>query len=182
MSIQKIRALQACEEKGIINPIIKTVHAEIPETYINSKKYTLVFPKCISGMYHLLKDVEISFEGLITLKRDRFLRKLYEIYESEHKPIIIYSSEKGRQKENKELDYRYFEILHRSKFVACPDGDFTWSYRFFEAILCKAIPIIESDSPLYEDYKFYKLGDKLDYREDWIIHNLEKIKREMMLH
>ena len=36
----------------------------------------------------------------------------------------------------------------------CPNGDFVWSYRFFEATLCGAIPIIEQFCPAYEGFRY----------------------------
>lgn len=177
MLLQSIRVKQACEEIGLMKPCFQTKHAEIPETYINGKKYTLVFPRFIER-FSQKKEIDISFTGLITPKRKKFLNKLLDTYGE----VYITESFNGRDKDKKTLDSEYFERLGISKFVACPDGDFTWSYRFFEAILCQAIPIIENDSQLYKGYKFYRLGDKLEYRQDWIEHNLEKVKKEMMLH
>jgi hypothetical protein len=36
----------------------------------------------------------------------------------------------------------YFQILRRSEFALCPAGDAPWSNRFFEAVMCRAIPIV----------------------------------------
>ena len=38
----------------------------------------------------------------------------------------------------------YFEKLCQSKFVLCPAGDAPWSFRFYEVLMCKSIPIVES--------------------------------------
>ena len=38
---------------------------------------------------------------------------------------------------------QYWDMMQRAKYVLCPDGDFVWTYRFFEAVACGAIPIIE---------------------------------------
>ncbi|MGQ0830589.1 MAG: exostosin domain-containing protein [Microthrixaceae bacterium] len=37
----------------------------------------------------------------------------------------------------------YFAVLRASQFTLCPAGDLPWSLRFFEAIMCRAIPIVE---------------------------------------
>lgn len=37
----------------------------------------------------------------------------------------------------------YFAALRRSQFALCPAGDLPWSLRFFEAIMCRSIPIVE---------------------------------------
>ena len=38
----------------------------------------------------------------------------------------------------------YFEKMCQSKFVLCPGGDAPWSFRFYEVLMCKSIPIVES--------------------------------------
>jgi len=77
------------------------------------------------------------------------------------------------------FDEVYFKILARSKFCLCPAGDCPWSMRFYEAIMCKAIPIVKykwescrSDAESKLDYKFYLADEKeFIYREDWAEHN-----------
>jgi len=53
--------------------------------------------------------------------------------------------------QSKEVQYRiveenieYFEKMCQSKFVLCPAGDAAWSFRFYEVLMCKSIPIVES--------------------------------------
>jgi hypothetical protein len=36
----------------------------------------------------------------------------------------------------------FYRILRASQFALCPMGDAPWSMRFFEAILCRSIPIV----------------------------------------
>ena len=43
------------------------------------------------------------------------------------------------------FDQFYYKILCRSKFTLCPAGDSNWSMRFYEAIACKSIPILQSE-------------------------------------
>jgi hypothetical protein len=38
----------------------------------------------------------------------------------------------------------YFETMCQSKFCLCPAGDCPWSFRFYEVLMCKSIPIVES--------------------------------------
>lgn len=54
----------------------------------------------------------------------------------------------GREISNKVYDVSYWERLQNSKTVYCPAGDFGWTYRFYEALLAGAIPIIDSNSSL----------------------------------
>ena len=121
--------------------------------------------------YNCKKDINKIFVGLITSKRKKFLKNFPD--------ALIIDSKRGRDNSLKQRDERYFKFMSRSKFALCPDGDFTWTYRFFEAIIFKSIPIIENYSPLYEGYKFYKPHQKLIYRKDWVKHNLNKLKKEM---
>ena len=168
--IQEIRAKQVLEEENLNLPI-KIVHKEMPFTIIGNKEFNLIFPKFILN-YKNQKDIETLFIGLQNKKRIEFLNKF------ENATII--NSNRGRNINTKIKDEEYFTLMSRAKFVLCPNGDFTWSYRFFEAILLEAIPIIQDYSELYKDYKFYKYGDKFDYKSDWIAFNLTKIKKEMM--
>ena len=112
------------------------------------------------------------FVGFKNSKRIDFLKKF-------NNATIIFTN-KGRDIKTKVKDEEYFNLMSKAKFVLCPNGDFIWTYRFFEAILFQAIPIIEDYSELYKDYKFYKYGDKYEYNSEWIIYNLNKIKNEMM--
>jgi len=78
------------------------------------------------------------------------------------------------------FDSRYFLPMKESKFVLAPAGDSPWSWRFYEAMLCKAIPIVQHSDHSWrnEKYKeipfnFYTISDKFIYREDWVEENLE---------
>jgi len=53
--------------------------------------------------------------------------------------------------QSKQVQYRvvkenmyYFEKMCQSKFILCPAGDEPWSFRFYETLMCKSIPIVES--------------------------------------
>lgn len=70
----------------------------------------------------------------------------------------IWSSARGRNYPYKAWDANYYNILLNSKFTLCPSGDFTWSYRFFESILCGAIPVVEEDCGAYEGFRYKYLS------------------------
>lgn len=76
--------------------------------------------------------------------------------------LVLWSSNRGRTYPIKAWDEGYFELLGRSKFVLCPSGDFTWSYRFFESILCGAIPVVEEPCPVYEGFVYFHVEDQFD--------------------
>lgn len=53
--------------------------------------------------------------------------------------------------QSREVQYRiitenldYFEKMCQSHFVLCPAGDAPWSFRFYEILMCKSIPVVES--------------------------------------
>lgn len=43
----------------------------------------------------------------------------------------------------------YFQTMCHSNFVLCPAGDSSWSFRFYETLICKSIPVIESKKHSY---------------------------------
>ena len=79
---------------------------------------------------------------------------------------------------NIDFDAGYYRAMSKSKFVLCPAGDGLWSMRFLEAIMCKAIPIINKPEEAWRskaesrlDYKYYLATEKPEYKEDWVEHN-----------
>jgi hypothetical protein len=78
--------------------------------------------------------------------------------------VTVWSSERGRRFPTKAWDEDYFRMLAGSQLVLCPSGDYHWSYRFFEACLCGALPIVEQVSPLYEGLRYRLLADGRDHR------------------
>jgi len=90
--------------------------------------------------------------------------------------LTLWSSSRGRVFPIKAWDQEYYELLARSRFVLCPDGDYVWTYRFFESVLCGAIPVVEQVCPAYEGFVFHNVHDKLDklkWTEDIAQHNYE---------
>lgn len=79
------------------------------------------------------------------------------------------------------FDSEYFFIMCKSRFTLCPAGDAPWSMRFYEAILSKSIPILESKQHSgrnkleYElGYKFYTTDDKqFTYHPEWAEENYQ---------
>lgn len=66
----------------------------------------------------------------------------------------------------------YFQSMCQSKFVLCPAGDAPWSFRFYETLMCKSIPIVQSWHHTYrtiEESKInyeYVLADKIESIDD----------------
>ena len=59
-------------------------------------------------------------------------------------------------KENKE----YFEKMCQSKFTLCPEGDASWSFRFYEVLMCKSLPVVESWHHTYRTIEESKINYK----------------------
>jgi len=173
MLLQEIRARQAMLELGKSDYKLEIQHST-PITKIDDVVYSLVFPKMLLKFNDdVVKDIDTLFIGLITDKRKPFL--------SNFPNATIISSHRGRDINTKQFDTYYFENMARSKFVLCPNGDFTWTYRFFESVIFKAIPIIEDYTHHYDGYAYYTKSDEFVYDENMINSNLEKLKKEMML-
>ena len=82
----------------------------------------------------------------------------------------------------------YFEVLRRSEFALCPAGDQPWSMRFFEAIMCRAIPIISD--PIHAGrneveraigYRVYLRDEDHVYDEDLVEENHQRFLRHQTL-
>lgn len=86
--------------------------------------------------------------------------------------------EVSRKKRNF-FDKKYFSNLSQSKFGLCPAGDSIYSMRFYECLMCKCIPIVNTIKETYRskeeaklNYKYYLSSDnEFIYREDWVEHN-----------
>ena len=173
MLLQEIRARQAMQELEKEDYTLEINHS-IPSTKINGIEYGLVFPKSLLQFNeNANKDIDKLFVGLMTEKRKPFLSKF--------KDAVIVPSTRGRTMSTKIFDVDYFKAVARSKYTLCPNGDFIWTYRFFEAIIFKSIPIIEDYTEIYDGYKYYTVDDEFIYREDWVEFNLEKLKKDHML-
>jgi hypothetical protein len=76
------------------------------------------------------------------------------------------------------FDNYYFATMCMSQFCLCPAGDSMYSMRFYEALMCKSIPVVKTIEETYRTqkesnlgYKFYFDSDEHYYRLDWIEHN-----------
>lgn len=89
--------------------------------------------------------------------------------------LSVWFSRKGRKYPEKAWDEDYCRILADSQFVLCPNGDYTWSYRFFESILCGAIPIVEDDCRAYNGFHYHHFNEdptRINWDEADAEHNL----------
>jgi hypothetical protein len=103
---------------------------------------------------------------LANLSLKRRLPWLAPEYHDRKLGVTIWPSRRGREWPGKLWDEEYVRILTQSQFVLCPDGKYIWSYRFFESILCGAIPVVDTVCDAYRGLHFYRLGDPPE-RMEW---------------
>lgn len=104
-------------------------------------KYNVIFPKrYVDGAARLSKEkiYKYCFIGKYTP-----FRKWTKAYKSDDSYIKFTDS--GRQHSKGFFDRDYYQIMCNSEFTLCPKGDYLWTYRFYEAIICSSIPIVEED-------------------------------------
>lgn len=103
--------------------------------------------------------------------------------------ILGYCPRNMKDNQSKKVQYRivkenieYFEIMCKSKYCLCPAGDTSWSFRFYETLMCKSIPIVESWHHTYRtkeesniNYKFilYENIEKDIIYDNYINDNTE---------
>ena len=81
------------------------------------------------------------------------------------------------------FDEHYFRIMCASQFALCPGGDESWSMRFYEALMCKAIPILPDRITFRNEYearlpyKYFLADEVIEYRHDWAEQNYELFKQ-----
>ena len=113
----------------------------------------------------------VHFNKIIHLKKEnrtyKIIRKILNAPKLNHLMILkydklqVWSSNRGRNFPVKSWDAEYYKYLLKSKFVLCPSGDYIWTYRFFESIMCGAIPIVEESCTAYNGFKFYYMKDSM---------------------
>ena len=106
--------------------------------------------------------------------------------------------------QSKEVQYRiiqenlyYFETMPQSKFVLCPAGDSSWSFRFYEVLMCKSIPLVESWHHTYRTkvesiipYKYvlsnnleeiHNISNDNSWYDTYIVNNTEQFEKYHLL-
>ncbi len=82
----------------------------------------------------------------------------------------------------------YFRVMRASRFTLCPAGDHPWSMRFFEAIMCRSIPIVSDRlhtgrNTLEQSigYRVYLVDEDHVYDEEIVEDNFERFVRHQTL-
>ncbi len=64
--------------------------------------------------------------------------------------------------------------MYQSKFVLCPAGDAPWSFRFYEVLMCKSIPIVESW------HHTYRTKEEANIKYKYILYqDIENVKNDI---
>lgn len=123
--------------------------------FYKGHNYGLVYPKkWLNLIQKKEKDIDFFFSGYKNLKSPNTREWVFD-YESPKSKIFY--SDRGRNIPRNYFDNEFFELMSRSKFALCPQGyPHKWTYRFFEATLCRAIPVlIKKDIvPIYSGFKY----------------------------
>lgn len=105
----------------------------------------IIFPRsliayCSCGVWNTNKQISYYFSGIMNTERKGSWLMSYR----NDTDAKIYFSANGRsvRKNTGVYDYPYYDKLMSSRFALAPDGDFPWTYRFLEGIMCGAIPVV----------------------------------------
>jgi hypothetical protein len=87
-------------------------------------------------------------------------------------------------------DIAYGARMARAQCCLCPAGDAPYSMRFYEALMFKCLPIVNSSSHTFRtkeeaslDYKYYLSSEaSFEYRSDWAEHNYRLFRNYHSLH
>lgn len=150
-----------------------------------------ILDRCRADWPETPREVRYFFAGLVTGKRGRTLRAWAEtaglkiriprregafakwfrrrilraappaITKVESADLVFWASARGREYPVKAWDDDYYQAMKRAQFVLCPSGDSVWTYRFFEAAMCGAIPVVQAACPAYAGFQFFTMQQPL---------------------
>ena len=150
-----------------------------------------IYDFCFIGAFRVDAKTEARRVWLTTFIKDRFSANSYLQFtdkktKTNYAPLGPFDHTLEREgfvpkevplEQRNYFDPQYYQVMCQSRFALCPAGDRAWSMRFYEALMCKAIPILErrwhhrSLSEALRGYKAYTPRDELVYRPDWVEHN-----------
>lgn len=155
------------------------VSHEEPMTKVGAIVRPLIFPHAVvarcQSKWQSRRAYRASFRGLLTRYRRRMLTS-WRLHDGD---VKIAHSHRGRRSRTKSWDDSYFDLLGNSEFALCPSGDHVWTYRFFEAALCGAIPIAQEAAPVYAGFEYVLLSDDvsgLTWSEEIAAANFERAR------
>lgn len=162
------------------------------------REVRVCFPGLVTSARFVLLDqwVQKNYEGekMKLLSPDSFTSRLrsklldaFSISNESSQTVgelYLWSSNRGRSFPRKAWDEDYYNLLSKSQFVLCPSGDYKWSYRFFESIMCGAIPIVEEGCESYCGFNYHTFDDPasdLVWSEDKALQNISLFYERAMV-
>jgi hypothetical protein len=137
----------------------------------NNRKWIIEYSKNNftnnSFFVNTTKNKDLDFEWKLLGNYDYTFDNNYNFY------VPKYMNDKNA------FDINYYKIMCESKFCLTPAGDCDWSMRFYEALLCNCIPIVNKKNETFRSYKeklldykyFLTNNNKIIYNKEWINHN-----------
>jgi hypothetical protein len=167
-----------CEVYEDVNESNIVVNHSNGSCFYKDVKYGLIYPTdWLNRINVLLKENEKSVDFFFSGYKSHDMPHLRDwVLEFENLNSYILYSNRGRVIPRDLFDIEFFLPMVKSKFTLCPQGyPYKWTYRFFEAALCKSIPILKSDDICeeYNGFKYYVHSDSFDYEYslDIVEHN-----------
>lgn len=204
--------IQPGDETHLVSDILIAHSTITPETRIGNISRPLILPHAMveycRNLWPQDRKYKYSFIGKMTKARKTWMNSFlsdkvkgymaitgrvkidYPLYEltssilTSLEKILITASLRGRIFPGKSWDDEYYQLMAQSRFTICPSGDVgcPWTYRFFEAMLCGSIPIVETSSPCYSPFKFYMASEKPEryiYDKEIVDHNFDQCIKQL---
>jgi hypothetical protein len=75
----------------------------------------------------------------------------------------------------------FFQALRSSQFALCPAGDAPWSMRFFEAIMCRSIPVVSDVSHGWRNSRERSIGYQVLLRDEPHVYDEDLVEENHRL-
>lgn len=167
-------------------------------TFDSEKK---IYDFCFIGAFRVDAETEARRIWLIEFIKKNFTNKSYLQFtdkntKANYRTLGVFDHTLERQgfvpkevaREHRNVfDEYYYRVMCQSEFTLCPAGDRRWSMRFYEALMCKTIPILESRwhhrsiAEAFRRYRFYLPRSRFVFRKDWAEENYELFLRHHTL-
>ncbi|KAL9182996.1 hypothetical protein ACHAXT_004783 [Thalassiosira profunda] len=162
--LQELHLRQALDEECLQVHSIEVMHKEAREK-IDGCALGVVFPRsliqyCMCGLW---KDKQISFFFRGNLKPKRVW---VTEYENQTDAIVEHSDGRNVRKKSGVYDYEYYDKLSSARIALAPEGDFHWTYRFLEAVMCGAIPVVQRIGEEEKGYHVCERGKECLFIDD----------------
>lgn len=148
--IQGVYFVRALQEARIAFRHPVTINRARATQKNGKMSYPLLFPRslvegCRRAWVSHPRPVRYAFRGYKSERRSW----VSEYQRPEFERSDIFFTNKGRtlatQSDPFVYDWAYYRSLASATFALCPPGEHDWTYRFFEAVMCGAIPVVNSN-------------------------------------